>query len=131
MYRTSIQNCAKHPSFIVLLEGSNLKKRPESTTFNTTTTMTKAICLASAVFIGIPVVQGFAPSGQSEFRVLRQQLSDLKYRVHDNSEERQCQHRKATAKLLARTSKHGEPKHHVVSNFFHTWWTASKNPQGT
>jgi hypothetical protein len=119
--------CQKQ-KFHQMSEKKQSKKRSESTT-STTTSMTKMVCLASAVFMGIPVVQGFAPSGQSEFRVLRQQLSDLKYRVHDNSEERQCQHRKATAKLLARTSKHtnNEPKHHVVSNFFHTWWTASKS----
>jgi len=104
------------------------KKRPESTTSSSTTTITKVVCLASAVFMGIPVAQGFGSSGQPEFRILRQQMSDLKYQVHDNSEERQSQHRKATGRLLSRTRKHNsEPKHHVVSNIFHTWWTASKS----
>lgn len=121
-------NDLMHPSKMLNCEMDKRKRKKRSTSTTPATTATKVLCITTAAFGIIPVAQGFAPSGQSEFIGIRQQLPDLKYRVHDNSEERQCQHRKAAAKLLARRSKYNEPKqHHVVSNFFHTWWTASKS----
>ena len=110
------------------------KKRSSSSTV----AVKSVLCLATAVFSSnIPVTLGFGISqlegglgsvSQSKSSNRRRQnyvatsRSHLQYRSHENNEEQQCQHEKATSELLKKIQPN-----HQVSNFIHTWWTSAKS----
>lgn len=95
-----------------------------------------SVAVITTSLLTIPAVEGFG-SGGNNFGIIRSRKIDqpnrlksdvvrskLSYRSHDNAEEQQRQHEKATAELVE--TKRVQPVHHV-SSFLHTMWTAPKS----